>query len=93
MATYTVRVETRRGSYLVEMTGDNRWNILAPKDLPKVERDVLTSLLRSLGDEGSPWSGGFPGETGHVQGVIDAYPKSKVVKIDPPFEFEEGVVY
>ena len=82
-----------RGSYLAEMTGDNRWNILEPKDLPEVERDVLTGVFCSLGEDGRPWSGGFPEETGYVQGVIDAYPKSKVVSIDPPFEFEEGVVY
>ena len=93
MATYTVRVETGRGSYLAEMTGDNRWNILEPKDLPQIERDVLTRVFRSLGEEGSPWSGGFPNETGYVQGVLNEYPQSRVVKIDPPFEFEEGVVY
>ena len=93
MATYTMRVEMAGDSYLVETTGENRWNILEPKGIPEDVRDQLIDLLREAGELGTPWAGGFPEETRYSRGVIDAFPGSTVVKVDPEFEFEEGVVY
>ena len=50
-------------------------------------------MLGDIGLHGQPWAGGLPAETGYVDGVLSAFPGSTVVKIDPPYEFEEGVVY
>ena len=79
-------------SHLVEMI-DNRWRVLEPTDMPAIERDLLADLLGDIGLHGQPWAGGFPAETGYVDGVLSAFPGSTVVTIDPPYEFEEGVVY
>ena len=75
------------------MTGENRWNVLEPKDVSEDVRDRIVAELRFAGEMGTPWAGGFPEETRYSRGVLNAFPGSKVVKVDPPFEFKEGVVY
>ena len=93
VSVYTVRVVMPGGEVLVQVNGDNRWNVLEPGDMREKERDALVRRLAVAGDMGEPWPGGFPEETSFADGVLRRYPGSRVVAVDPPFEEEEGVVY
>ena len=96
MPTYTLRVPKGglhdERSYLVETGGGNRWNILEPADLSEHERELVARMLQLHGLTGEPWAGGFPEETRYPAGVADAT-DATLVRVEPPFEHEEGVVY